>query len=166
MTVSAWALLAVTFRFAMDFGDQRAGGVDIEQIAPASLFGHRFRHAVSREHDGPVARHLIEFVDEDRALGFQAFDDEPVMYDLMPHIDRPSIALDGALDDLDGTIHPGAKAARAGEQDREGLFDHGHKGTAGHRDPLACGPAGHCLVSGSNGIGRHRNKAAAARKAT
>ena len=114
--------LVMPLGLAMDLGDQRAGGVDEEQVAAAGLGRHRLRHAVGGEHDGPVVRHLVELLDEDRALGLEAFDDVAVVHDLVADIDRPAVALDGALDDLDGTIDAGAEAARAGEQDRERLL--------------------------------------------
>ena len=107
---------------AMDLGDQRAGGVDIEQVAAAGLGRHRLRHAVGGEHHRPVVGHLVELVDEDRALGLEALDDIAVVHDLVADIDRPAVALDGALDDLDGAIDAGAEAARAGEQDLERLL--------------------------------------------
>ena len=114
--------LAVAFGFAMDLGDQRTGRIDIEQVAPARLGRHRFRHAVRGKDDGTVVGHLVEFVDEDRALCLQVLDHETIVHDLVPHIDRPAVALQGTLDDLDGTVDAGAEAARTGEQDRERLL--------------------------------------------
>ncbi len=148
------ARLVVALGLAMHLGDQRAGRVDIEEVAAASLGRHRLRHAVRGEHNGPVVRHLVELVDEDRALGLEVLDDEPVVHDLMPHIDRSAVALDGALDDLDGAIDSGAEAAGAGEQDRERLFRFGHEKN-GHAacSPLACGPADHCLDSRKQRMG-------------
>ena len=107
----------MTLGLAMDLGDQRAGGVDIEQVAAARLGRHGFRHAVRREHHRPVVRHLVELVDEDRALGLEVLDDIAIVHDLVTDIDRPAVALDGALDDLDGALDAGAETARAGEQD-------------------------------------------------
>ena len=127
----------------------------IEQLAAAGLGRHRLGHAVGREHDGPVVRHLVELVDEDRALGLEILDDIAVMHDLVADIDRPAVALDGALDDLDGTVDAGAEAARAGEQDRERLFvglDHEKSFSAG-AGPLACRRADHCLNSARKRIG-------------
>src|SRR5258708_19630840 len=110
--------LVVPLGFAMDLGDQRAGGVDDDEVAACGLRRHRLRHAVRREYHGTVVRHPVEFLDEDRSLGFEALDDAAVVHDLVADIDRPPVARDGALDDLDGTIDAGAEAARAGEQDR------------------------------------------------
>src|SRR5436190_557352 len=79
------------------------------------------------EHDRPVVGHLIELVDEDRPLGLESLDDIAVMHDLVADIDRPTVALDGALDDVNGALDTGTEAARAGEQDRERLCRLGHE---------------------------------------
>ncbi|GAB2176118.1 hypothetical protein DLREEDagr8_16760 [Dongia sp. agr-C8] len=42
------------------------------------------------------------------------------MHNLVAHIDRGAKPLQGALDNLDGAIHPGAEAARRGKQYGEG----------------------------------------------
>jgi hypothetical protein len=147
--------LVVPLGFAMDLGDQRAGGVDKDEVAACGLCRHRFRHAVRREHHRTVVRHLVELLDEDRPLGLEARDDGAVVHDLVADIDRPAVALDGALDDLDGTIDAGAEAARAGEQDRErrlvGLYH--EKSFSAGADPFACRLADHCLDSARKRIG-------------
>ena len=74
----------------------------------------------------PAVGHLVELLDEDRALTFQGLHDLAIVHDLVAHVDRPAIALDRALHDLDGAIDAGAEAARAGEQDRERLLCLGH----------------------------------------
>ena len=79
------------------------------------------------KHDGPVVRHLVQLVDEDRALRLEVLDDEAIVNDLVAHIDGPSVALERALDDLDGAVDTGAEAARAGEQDRERLLRGNHE---------------------------------------
>ena len=146
--------LVMPLGLAMDLGDQRAGGVDEEQVATSGLGRHRLRHAVGGEHDGAVVRHLVELVDEDRALGLEAFDDVAIVHDLVADIDRPAVALDGALDDLDGTIDAGAEAARAGEQDRERLLGLDHENRSARvPGPFACRLADHCLDSARKRIG-------------
>ena len=121
---------------------------------------------MSREHHRPVVGHLVELVDEDRTLGLQAFDHEAVVHDLVPDIDRPAVALEGALDDLDGAIDAGAEAARTGKQDRERLFGVGHEKTTVLRaGPLACRPADHCLESNGNATGNNMTEPVVAAKA-
>jgi hypothetical protein len=57
------------------------------------------------------------------------------MDDLVPDIDRPAIARERALDNLDRTIDACAEAARARKQDRERLLG------VGHEKRLCCGLA-------------------------
>ena len=59
---------------------------------------------MSGEDHRPVVGHLVELVDEDRTLGLEALDHEAIVHDLVPDIDRPAVAREGALDDLDGAI--------------------------------------------------------------
>ena len=152
--------VGVTLGLAMDLGDQRAGGIDKEQVATGCLGRHRFRDAVGGEDHRPVVRHLVELVDEDRALGLEALDHEAVVDDLVPDIDRPAIAREGALDDLDRAIDARAEAARTGKQDRERLLG------VGHEQRLCCGPArslaglaDHCLESNGNATGKQHERA-------
>jgi succinate dehydrogenase / fumarate reductase flavoprotein subunit len=42
----------VNFRLAVDFGDERAGGINRQEIALRRCFRNRFRYAVGRENDG------------------------------------------------------------------------------------------------------------------
>ncbi len=56
----------------------------------------------------------------------QVVDDVGVVHDLVPHVDRRAEADQGALDDLDGPIDAGAKAARLGQDD---FFDGAHQRT-------------------------------------
>ena len=116
----------MAFGLAVDLGDQRAGRVDIEEVAPAGLGRNGLGHAMGGEHDRAVVGHLVEFVDEHRALRLEVLDHVAIVHDLVADVDRPAIAFDRALHDLDGTVDAGAEAARAGEQDRERLFQRGH----------------------------------------
>src|SRR3546814_9398139 len=63
------SILNQPFGLAMNLGDERAGGVEIIE---AALFGrgrNRLRHAMGREDHRHAVRNLVEFGDEDRALG-------------------------------------------------------------------------------------------------
>ena len=62
------------------------------------------------EHNGAVVGHFIEFVDENCAFRFKSLDHVAIVDDLVADIDRPAIAFDRALHDLDGAID----AARTG----------------------------------------------------
>ena len=110
--------------FARQLGDldvhlvhQRAGGVEDAEAALRRVGAHRLRHAVGAEDQRRAGRHVVEVLDEDRALLAQVVDDVGVVHDLVAHVDRRAEALQRALDDLDRTVDAGAKAARLGEDD-------------------------------------------------
>ena len=105
---------------AVDLGDERAGGVEIVEAARLGLGRHRLGHAVGGEDHRHAVGHLVELVDEDRALRLQPVDDELVVDDLVADIDRRAVALERQLDDPDGAVDPGAEAARRGDQQGEG----------------------------------------------
>jgi hypothetical protein len=111
------ALVAHARHFHVDLGHQRAGGVENAQAAALGLFAHGERDAMSREDHGVSGGNLFEFVDEDRSLVAQVVHHELVVHDLVAHVDRRAIALQGALDDLDRALDAGAEATRIGEQD-------------------------------------------------
>ena len=64
---------------------------------------------------GRSVGHLVELLDEHRALGLQAVDHEPVVDDLVADIDRRAVVLERQLDDPDRAVDAGAEAARRGE---------------------------------------------------
>ena len=81
------------FGLAMHLGDQRTGGVEREEVAAAGLRRHRFRHAMGGEdHRRVGVGDLVEFLDEDRALGAQALDHVAVVHDLVADIDRRPVS--------------------------------------------------------------------------
>ena len=91
---------------AMHLGDQRTGGVEREQIAPRRLRGNAARHAVRGEdHRRVGVRDLVEFLDENRALGAQALDHVAVVHDLVAHIDRRPVDRERPLHRFDGAHH-------------------------------------------------------------
>jgi hypothetical protein len=106
-------------RLAMHLADQRAGRVEIEQLAARGLRRHRFGHAMGGEDDRRPVGHLVELVDEDGAPLLQPLDHIAVVDDLMADIDRRPIARQRLLDDLDRAIDAGAETAGRGQQDME-----------------------------------------------
>ena len=81
------------------------------------ITGHRLRYAMGGEDDIGAVRHLVELVDEHRALPLQGRDHGAVVDDFVPHINRRPPAPEGQLDDLDRPVDPGAEAAWRGEKD-------------------------------------------------
>jgi hypothetical protein len=70
---------------------------------------------MSTENGHSALRHFVKLLDKPRPLALQRFDDMTVMNDLVPHIDRFPVLLQGVLDDVDRPDHSGAKASRLGK---------------------------------------------------
>ena len=128
------ASLMVAGGLVMDLGHEGAGGIDGDHLAGGGLRRDGFRDAVGRKDDGAVGGAIVQLFDKDRALGLQGVNDEFVVDDLVPDIDRRAPFLDRKLDDLDGAVDAGAKAARGGEVEGEG------------------GQVRHCKVRGWSGV--------------
>ena len=111
------ALLAHLGHFDVHLGDQRTGRVEHVESAGRGFRAHRLRHAMRREHDGRPLRHLVELVDEHRALLLQVVDDEFVVDDFVAHVDRRAMLRQCPLDDRDGAVDAGTKTAGVGEDD-------------------------------------------------
>ena len=110
------ALLGKLDGLDVDLGDQRAGGVDDLEIAAfAAARGPRAkRHG--RVDDALAVGHVVDFVDEDRALFRQLIHNIAVMDDFAAHINGRAEGFKGDLDDVDGAHHAGAKTARLEQQ--------------------------------------------------
>ena len=111
------AVLVVPLDPPMDLADQGAGGIRIGQMAAFRLSRHPLRHAVRREHHERLIRHLVELLDEHRALGPQLVHHMTIVHDLVAHVDRRPVLGERLLDDLDGALDPRAEPARTGQQD-------------------------------------------------
>ena len=88
----------------------------MDRPALGRFLAHRFRHAVGGKHQGVAGRDVVQVFDKDGALGAQVVDDVGVVDDFVAHVDGRAELLQGPLDDLDGAVHAGAKAARLGQQ--------------------------------------------------
>jgi len=69
------------------------------------------------ENDWAIRWAFLNFVHENRAHISQPVHHEPVMHNLMAHIDRCAPALQGALNNFDGAVNARTEAARASEAD-------------------------------------------------
>ncbi len=128
------AALEVDLRLAVDLGHQRAGGVEVEEVALPRFLRHRLADAVGGEdHRLRGRRNFRQRLDEDGALRLQAIDDVAVVHDLVAHVDRRPEFLQRQLDDLDRPVDAGAEAARAAEQDVEVGLRHGREMEPGRR---------------------------------
>jgi hypothetical protein len=69
------------------------------------------------ENHDAIVRHLVEFLDEDRAALAQVVDHEAVVHDLVAHVDRRAEDLQRAVDDIDRPVDAGAEAPGIGQLD-------------------------------------------------
>ncbi len=108
------------FGLTVHLGDERAGRVEIGEAALRRLVRHCLGHTVRGEYHRNAVRHLVQFLDEHRALVAQGIDYELVVDDLMPDIDRRAIFLDRQLDDLDRPVDARAKPRGAATSSSSG----------------------------------------------
>ncbi len=98
-------------------GHQRAGGVDDLQAAGGGGLVDGRGDAVGGEHHDRALGHLVVVVDEDGARLGQGLHHMLVVHDLVAHVDRGAVFLQGPLDGFHGAVHACAVAARLGQQD-------------------------------------------------
>ena len=91
--------------------------------------------------------YLVQLLDENRPKPAQPVDDEAVVDDLVPDIDRRAEPLDRQLDDLDRPVDTRAEAARRSDQDMQFRLGQAHGG--------AC-KASLAASQGASYDGRHR----------
>ncbi len=101
--------------------DERARRVDRVQLPRACVRVHRRRDAVGRQHDSLAGRNVLLALDEDRAPLLEIPDDVDVVDDLLAHVNRRAVQVEGLLDRFDGALDPGAITAGRGKKD---TFDH------------------------------------------
>src|SRR4029453_16322364 len=101
--------------------------------------------AVRAEHEVRALGHLVDLLDEDRALLLELGDDVDVVHDLLAHVDRCAVVLERLLDRDHGPVDAGAVSARRREQhplvsrDRDILEPAAHARPPGHAE---AGPRG------------------------
>ena len=73
------------------------------------------------EHHRRAFGYLGKILDEHRPFGAKVVHYIFVVHDLVAHVDRRSVQLECAFDDLDRAVYAGAKTAGIGEQDFHGV---------------------------------------------
>ncbi len=144
------AALEMDRRLAVHLGDQRAGGIEREEIAGAGVRGHRFRDPVGREHHRRVGivGDFGQFLDENSPLGPEAVDDIAVVDDLVADIDRGAIDRERPLDGVNRPHHAGTEAPWRAKHDFQGWFGW-HRGYLGPNHPWEGGePSVHISTIG------------------
>src|SRR5450631_116075 len=81
--------------------------------------------------------HLVELLDENRALGLQPFDDIFIVDDFMTHIDGRAMNPQCFLHSVDGAYDSRAKTARRAQKHME-LWLYGHAATDPGINPFRC----------------------------
>src|SRR5690606_17012728 len=92
-------------RLSVHFRDERAGGVYRSQVSICCALHDSGRDAVSGEHDMRTARHLVDVVNEDRALLLKGGHHVDVVHDLLAHVDGRAVTVERLLDGDDRTVH-------------------------------------------------------------
>ena len=105
----------VALHLDVDLGHQRAGGVDDAQSSLPALFPDRGRYSMGTEDTGAVGRDFIQLIHEDYAAFLEAVHHVAVVDDLTAHVDGRREFVESQVDDVDGTVDPGAESARGSQ---------------------------------------------------
>ena len=108
---------------AVHLRHERARRVDRLQTAIGCRVHDGRRHPVRAEHDVRTRRHLVDLVDEDRALLLELGHDVDVVHDLLAHVHGRAVALERLLDGDDGAVDAGAVAPRRRQEHPLGSVD-------------------------------------------
>ena len=82
---------------------------------------------MGRKYDRPPVGHLVQFVDKHRPFFFQCRDNLTIMDNFVPHINRRTMQVERAIDNLDRAVNAGAKPAWISQNKRFwwlGCFGH------------------------------------------
>ena len=107
-------------RLQMHLCHERAGGIDGPQPPLGRDATHLRGHTVGGKKQNATLRHLLDRVHEHRPLACEPVDNVLVMDDLVEDVDGGAMQSDGCFERLDGHVHAGAEATRAGKQDLHG----------------------------------------------
>jgi hypothetical protein len=103
--------------FHVNFGDKRAGGVDLNEAARLrGLFDQR-RNAMRRIDENGAGWNVGDVVDESDAARTEVLDYVAVMNDFVIDVNRCAAKFENFVDAIDGHIDTGAETARVGEND-------------------------------------------------
>ncbi len=96
---------------AVHFGDQRARGVNHRQGAGRCIRFHRARHPMRAENCQRAGRNLIQFINKNRAHTAQTIHHMFIVNNLMPDINRRTIAFERAFNNFYCSDNARAKSA-------------------------------------------------------
>ena len=99
--------------FQMNFGYQRASGVNHPQLALLRFGAHARWHTVGAENEHGADGNFFNGFDENGAAAAQLINHVPVVHDFMMDVHRIAVGLKRELDDVHGADYAGAKAPGA-----------------------------------------------------
>src|SRR5690349_237828 len=143
------ALLAHLRNLHVHLGYQRTGRVEDAQSPRLRVVAHCLRDAMRAEYDRTPGGYLGQVLHEHRTLSSKIFDYIAVVHDLMPHIDRGAVDLQGTLHDLDRAVDACTESPRLRKDDTH-LID----GVVLYERLRCRGSARHCV----SGLARERRR--------
>jgi len=99
--------------FQMNFGYQRASGINHAQLALLRFGAHARWHAVGAENEHGADGNFFNRFDENGATAAQLINHVAVVHDFVMDVHRIAVGLKREFDDVHGADHAGAKAPGA-----------------------------------------------------
>src|ERR1700735_694583 len=96
----------------MDFGHERASGIDDAQLPFLRLCADTRRHAVSAENKHGTDRNFLDRFHEDCATAPQLIYHVAVMYDFMVNVDGAAVSFEREFDDIRCSDYSSAESSR------------------------------------------------------
>ena len=134
----AVVLPGIALHFQVHLGDQGTGSVKDVQLLRRGFGPDAGGDAVGAEDGGGARRDGGDFVDKYRALLLKSLDHVAVVHDLLAHVNRLVEDLQRLLDDVNGPVHPGTKAARLGQDQPRQCHVHTPSRIAGASYGMSC----------------------------
>jgi hypothetical protein len=86
----------------MDFGDERASGVNDAEGAVLGFLTNGGRHTMGAKHEYRAVRNVIDRLYEDGAATAQLLHDVGVVHDFVMDVNRSAVGFQSEFDDIDG----------------------------------------------------------------
>ncbi len=103
-------------RFKVNFGDQRAGGVNHFQLARLGFLANRRRNAVGAENQHRAVRHFLDGLDKYGAAAAELLNYIGIMNDFVMHVYGGAIRFQREFDDIHGAHDTRAESPRPHSQ--------------------------------------------------
>ena len=107
-------------RFGVNLGDERAGGIDLDELAVGGLAANFRGNAMGGINHRAAGGDFFNRIDKNYALLNEAIDNVFVVDDFMVDVDRGALEFEDAFDTFDGHVDAGTEAAGVCEEDFHG----------------------------------------------